>query len=141
MIRHFGVFPVGVDKDNLFEEQKRFLMYLVGGIPSMENWQNNVEYQNRLAEIKLIDDITLSAEEIDLAQLHGSSIDEIKRNRLIQDKMQKIKELNEKYGVKTNDENIISVIADEQDEKATSTKDPQALWDILQGKGLINGNA
>lgn len=138
MIRHFGIFPENFDREDLFYEQKRFLMYLVGGIPTMENWQRNIEYQTALSKIKTSTAVILTEEEISLASLHGSSIDEIKRNRLIQEKMLRIKELNEQYGVKTTDENIVSVV-EEEDETKPNSRDPQALWDLLQGKGLTNG--
>lgn len=141
MIRHFGIFPDGFDRDNLFYEQKRFLMYLVGGIPSMESWQINIEYQTKLAAIKRLSTVKLTEEEISLAQLHGDSIDELRKNRLTQEKLKQIKELNEKYNVKTDEPSIVSVIEDNtvDEAKTPNTRDPQALWDILQGKGLTDG--
>ena len=101
MIKHFDVWPSSVDKNDLFEEQKIFLIYLLGFIPEKENWSINVEYQKKLTEIEKMElkDITLEKTDLDLAEMQGRAIEEIKKERLHQEKKRLEKELNEKFGL------------------------------------------
>ena len=134
MVRHFGIFPVGFDKNNLFDEQKIFLMYLVGIIPDMPVWERNVSYQSKLDEIKSIKDIKMDQYDIDLARLQKRDITELKKIRLIEHKKNEIKKLNESFGIKEEEDQIERHIEFKKDED----HDPNKLWKMLQGKGIVN---
>lgn len=134
LIRHFNVYPENFDKENLFAEQKIFLIYLMGVIPSLENWMLHVDYLIKMGEIQNLDTIELSPESTDLSRLRGQSITEIKRQNLIEEKKRRIKELNKKFHIEEQDETIDKMA----DMKPVSPdNDPQRLWNILQGKGII----
>jgi hypothetical protein len=134
LIKYFNIYPIGFEKDNLFDEQRVFLVYLMGFIPSQENWNIQVEYKQQLQEIKNLKDIKLEQTDIDLAKLQNRDITEIKQERLKSEKDRKLKELNKKFGIKEKEEenNIgglpVDVVPDRQ----------ERLWEILQGKGLTN---
>ena len=134
LIKHFGIFPIGFNKEDLFEEQKIFLVYLMGFIPSIQDWTIQVDYQVELQKIKDIKTIEISPEDIDLAKMQGKDINELKKDRLNAEKIKKIAELNKKYGLKdeTPETNEIPDIKDVIDQN-----NPKKLWDILQGKGLL----
>ena len=134
LIKHFGIFPIGFNKEDLFEEQKIFLVYLMGFIPSIQDWTIQVDYQVELQKIKDIKTVDISPEDIDLAKMQGKDINELKKDRLNAEKIKKIAELNKKYGLKdetpeTNDIPDIKEVIDQNN--------PKKLWDILQGKGLL----
>lgn len=131
-IKHFGIWPVGVDKNDLFDDQKIFLVYLMGIIPEMSDWQLQMSYRKELNEIKELTRVEINQTEIDVAQLQGRDIEELRRDRLKQEKNRRINELNKKYGIKQDDEVKESISIPQE-----STSERQRLWDILQGKGLI----
>lgn len=135
MIRHFSIYPQDFDKDNLFDEQKIFLMYLLGSIPDLEMWQKDVAFKHRLEEIKMIKDVPLSESELTIAELHGSDIEDMKRNKLREEKRRQEKELREKYGYPQEEEDYTDDNAAEPETKVS--QDPQNVWDMLQGKGII----
>jgi hypothetical protein len=54
MIRHFNIFPSSCDKENLFDEEKIFLVYLLANIPEIQEWKVDVDYQNQLEKIKIL---------------------------------------------------------------------------------------
>jgi hypothetical protein len=135
MIRHFGIYPSGFDKDDLFDEQKIFLMYLVGSIPTMEIWERNVSYQIKREEIKNIKTIKLDQYDIDMARLQKKNLSELKKQRLIEHKKQEILKLNESFGIKEEVKEIERHI----EFKDKENHDPNKLWKMLQGEGLTNG--
>ena len=135
LIRHFGIYPFEFDKDNLFDEHKIFLMYLIGNMPGMEVWERNVSYQIKKEEIKNIKTIKLDQYDIDMARLQKKNLSELKKQRLIEHKKQEILKLNEFFGVKEEIEEIERHI----EFKDKENNDPDRLWKILQGKGLTNG--
>ena len=139
LIRHFGIFPIGFDKDDMFEEQKVFLMYLMGTIPEYSTWARNVEYQSKLEEIKQITykDIEVNQYELDIARLQKKNIDDIKKQRLVEHKKLKIRELNESFGIKEEEQEIERKIETPNPEQP---QNPNRLWDILNGKGLVKEN-
>lgn len=134
LIRHFNIFPLGFDKENLFEKQKVFLMYLMAQIPELKSWKINIEYQQKLAEINKIDNIELEQTEIDLAKIKGTKLSQIKREKIFAEKKKRIQELNKKYGVEESEQEIEKVVETKQD---ITENNPKELWEILQGKGLI----
>jgi len=133
MIKHFGIYPIEFEKDNLFEEQKIFLIYLIGVIPTIENWSIQVDYKQKLQEIHNIKEIRLEKTDIDLAILQGRDIEEIKRERLQTEKEQKIKELNKKFGIKETikEETNIEMFPENKNQD-----NKEKLWDMLQARGL-----
>jgi hypothetical protein len=136
MIKHFDIWPMGVDKNNLFDEQKIFLIYLMGIIPSKEDWSLQIDYKKKLAEIENIKDIKLSKTDLDLAKLQGKNLEKLKSERLKSYKRERLKELNNKFGVKEdNTENEIE--QKEQNIENKKNNQRQELWDLLQGK--VNG--
>lgn len=136
MIRHFDVYPIGFNKENLFEEQKIFLIYLMGQIPSLDDWTMQVDYKTKKEEIEKIKSIELNKTDLDLAKLQGKDIVELRKERLIQEKEKLLRDLNEKFGIKEEEKEIkIDGLPDMDDSKPVSEK--EKLWDILQGKNLI----
>jgi len=136
MIKHFDVYPVGFDKNNLFDEQKIFLIYLIGVIPSIEDWTIQVEYKLELKNIQEIKSVEISESDIDIAKLHGENINELKKERLLLHKEEKIKELNKKYGIKISEETEkIKEIPESKLNRAQIRQDK--IWEYLQGKELV----
>ena len=138
MIRHFKVFPPGFDPGNLFDEQKIFLVYLVGNIPDMDAWQKNVEYRSRLEEIRGIkkESIELNKTDIDLANIHGKSLDDLRAERLAPEKKNRIAQLRKDFGIQEDPEETEAENTVEP-ETLRATNDPSKLWDMLEGKGLV----
>lgn len=132
LIKHFGIYPIGFNKDDLFFEQKIFLVNLIGIIPDYSAWNYQVMFNTEMEEIKsmTVKDVKLSEEEIDLARLRGHNLDQIKIERLSTLKKNKEKEIKEKYGVKEEKET-------EQEISIRPESERKHLWDILEGKGLI----
>lgn len=134
MIRHFGIFPHNFDKENLLEDQKIFLIYLMASIPDMEYWKRNVEYKSRLIEIKSLEKININQTEYDLADISGKSKKQVYKEQLLLEKKRRISELNKEFGIDEIDEDIEKTVEIKQDIKNTN---PEKLWDLLQGKGLV----
>ena len=131
MIKYFGVWPVGLDKNNLFEEQKTFIIYLMGTITSLENWNIQTSYHTELEEIKNLKKVDIENSDFDVARLQGRNIEEMKQERLEMEKERRINELKKKYGIKEEEKfKKIPEMPEIPDEK-------QKLWEILEGKGLI----
>ena len=131
-IKHFGIWPPGVDKDNLFDEQKIFVIYLIGIIPSIDDWSINVNYQKELKKINEIKNIELSKTDNDLFKIQGKSsaeIEKIKQERLALHKRELVDKLNERFGIKENK-------PIERLEKKDEVK-PGDVWNLLHGK--LNG--
>lgn len=137
MLKHFDVWPTTLNKNDLFEEQKIFLIYLLGIIPERQDWNINIEYQKQLQEIKDLKHIELEQTEIDLAKIQGNSLQDIKKEKLKEEKKKRIHELKEKFGVKEKTEKNDFVELPEK-ENISPYNHQQKLWDILHGKGLLN---
>lgn len=119
---------------DFFYEQKVFLLYLIGMIPSLEGWTSQVDYKSRENEIKnlTVDDIEITQEDKDIAAIQGNDIETIKIERLAAYKEQKLQELKKSFGIsdeKTETKKEIK-IKGQNDQR-------QKLWDILKGKGLL----
>jgi hypothetical protein len=134
LIRHFKIFPSYFDKENLFDEQKIFLIYLMGFIPEIEEWKLEVDYKIRLEEIKKIDKVQINQTEIDLALINGTDLKELEKEQLFLEKKKRIQELNKKFGIVSEEKEIEKVVEEKHD---IYNNNPQELWDILRGKGLI----
>lgn len=134
LIRHFNIFPLSFDKENLFEEQKIFLIYLLGTIPDIEQWRTNVEYKLQLNKIRKLKNIELTDTEKDVATLQGRSLSDVKKEKLLSEKKKRLQELNKKFGVREESEDEEKVV-----ERKAEFRDnnPTKLWELLQGKGLI----
>lgn len=135
MIKHFNVYPIGYNKENLFEEQKIFLIYLMGFVPSLEDWTMQMDYKIKKEDIKSIKSVKIDKTDLDLAKMQGKNIVELKQKRLKQEKEKKLKELNKKFGIEEEIEDIKIEGLPDIEEKPISEK--ERLWDILQGKNLI----
>lgn len=136
MIKHFGVYPIGFDKYNLFDEQKIFLIYLMGFIPDFENWSMQMDFKVKKEEIINLKTVEIEKTDIDLAKLQGKNIEELKKDRLIQEKEKRLRELNEKFGIEEEPEEIeIEGLPKIDKEQPLSEK--EKLWDVLNCKGLI----
>jgi hypothetical protein len=132
-IKHFGVFPQGIDKNNLFDEQKSFIIYLMGIIPDYQNWKVQIDYQTELKEIKNLKEIEISQSDIDLAKMQGRDIEQIKQERLSSEKEIRISELNKKYGIEEKKEEI--KLPDNLPEDFQQSQ--KSIMEILQGKGFV----
>ena len=133
MLKHFNVWPLTIDKNNLFEEQKIFIIYLMGLIPSHEDWSIQIDYKTKLQEIKNLKKIDLEKTDIDLAKMQGKDLTELKKERLLQEKEKRIKELNDKFGIKNEVEEI--KLPEGIPNKVSSPTRQEKLWDILQLQG------
>jgi hypothetical protein len=140
LIKHFDIWPIGIDKNNLFHEQKIFIVYLMGVTPSMSDWTTHVSYQKELNEAKNLKKVKIDQADIDVAKLQGRDIEEIKRERLKAEIKKRITEINNKYGI-VQEEKIPDNVKKIQDptEKIQDPTEREKLWDMLQGKGLIKG--
>jgi hypothetical protein len=136
-IKHFGVWPAGVDKNDLYYEQKEFLIYLMGTLPAIEDWKSQVNYETELQEIKDLDKIDISESDIDVARLQGRDIKKLKADRLKAEKVKRITELRKKYGLKPLVEEVQPVKGLPEIKPEDRRKPQEKLWDMLQGKGLI----
>jgi len=133
LIKHFDIFPIGFDKNNLFYEQKTFLIYLSASIPSIDEWTIQMSYLTQKDEIEnlKLKDIKLSQEDLSLVNLQGGNVENLKKERLKNEKEKKLKELNEKFGIKEE--------ANKKEIKVSHKPDRrQNLWDMLECKGLID---
>ena len=134
MIKYFDIWPAGVDKNNLFEEQKMFLIYLMGMVPDKKEWNHHVKYKVKLKEIEemKIGNMELDSTELDLAKMQNRDIEELRIEKFENNKKLLIKELNSEYGMEPDKkEDLIPEI------KVSKKPQKEELWDILQGKGLI----
>lgn len=138
LIKHFGIYPAGFDKENLLEEQKIFLIYLICSIPSVEDCTRNFEFQKRKEEIKINTKIKLSNTDIDVCKMQGRDIQELKKERLIQEKNRLIAELKKEYGIQDKKE-IDKPESLPEGIPGKIQSEQAKLWEMLQGKGLING--
>lgn len=134
MLKHFNIWPAYADPNNLFESQKIFLIYLMGIIPSKEDWTIQVAYQKELQEIKSLKSVPIDQTEIDLAKIQGRDIAEIKAERLLDEKKKRLEELNKKFGIEEKTDPNIKIKFQENDTQRLQ------LWDILQAKGIVNKN-
>lgn len=135
-IKHFDIWPVGVDKNNLFYEQKVFIAYLCGSIPSPEDWSLNVEYFSKKEKIEelTVEDIEITSADIDIARVQGKDIEELKQERLSGEKIKRLSELKEKFGIREEEDNEK---IEGLPEKSDQISQNQKLWDILECKGLL----
>jgi hypothetical protein len=109
------------------------LIYLIGIIPSIDNWTTQVTFQTEKQKIEDMTQIDMSQTDIDLAILHGEDISKLKADRLQEHKKQLLLELDETYGIKRDEtENVVENF--KPDDKPKSKQD---LWELLQGKGLV----
>lgn len=134
LIRHFNIFPANFDKENLFEEQKIFLIYLMGIIPDFDSWRLNVDYKIRLDEIKKMKSVKIDDTILDMARLQEKDLKQVEREELLKEKKKKIKELNKKFGI---DEDEIVIEKTVETKEDIHDNNPARLWEILQGKGLV----
>ena len=107
MLKFFGIYPLGLNKENLHEKQQAFLMYLMAVVPTKENWNLDVAFQREKMKINEMDikEIKLSEADKDIARLQGQDLEELKKERLEKLKKQKMIELNERFGIKDSKEN------------------------------------
>jgi hypothetical protein len=147
MIKHFGVFPIGIDKNNFFEEQKMFLICLMGFIPNIDDWAIQMDYKSQEMEIEemTIENVKLSNTDKDVAKLQKLNIEDIKKDRLKTLKKQKKYALNKKFGIEEedNNENInidgkvdITELIPNENENIREDLRKKKLWDLLQGNQL-----
>lgn len=134
LIRHFNIFPVGFEKDNLFPEQKIFLIWLIGQIPDLDIWKRNVEYKTKLSEIQSLDKIELNQTEIDLAAIQEKPIKLVEKEQLFNEKKKRIQDLNKKFGIEDTEDEIEKTVEIKPDIKDNN---PKRIWDLLTGKGLV----
>jgi hypothetical protein len=127
MIRHFDVWPETIDKNNLFEEQKIFLIYLIGFIPSLEDWSFQSNYKTKLYEIENIKHVEITDTEIDIAKLQDKSIDELKKEKLKLEKEKRIRELKKSFGVEIEEEKKYI-------EENPKEQKKQDMWELLNRK-------
>jgi len=134
MIRHFNIYPSNFDKENLYEEQKVFLIYLIGVIPELDQWKIHIDYNIKLEEIKKLKKIEINQTEKDLAGINGKDLKQLYKEQLLLTKKRMISELNEKFGIVEDEKEIEKVIETKPDIKDNN---PAQLWEMLQGKGLV----
>lgn len=136
MLRHFNIFPPTLDKEDLYEDQKIFLIYLMAQIPELDHWKRNVEYKTKLAEIKQLDinKIKIDQTIIDLAVINGKDMKQLRKEQLFLEKKKRITELNKEYGIRDPEKEAEKTVEIKQD---INDSNPTRLWDILHGKGLV----
>lgn len=133
-IRHFNIWPINIDKNNLLDMQKIFIAYLIGFIPEISGWKLQLEYLKSIDEIKNLSesDIEITQEEIDISKLHGKNITKLKQKKLENEKIKRIAKLNKDYGIEEKEE-------DKRVTPKNNIENTPKLWELLQGKGIING--
>lgn len=139
LIKYFNIWPVGCEKDNMLDEQKAFLIYLIGSIPSQENWSIQVDYKIQLEEINNLKEVKLEQTDIDIAILQGRDIEQLKKERLISEKKKRISELKKEFGIKEEEkapEKIEGIPENTENRKQIRQ---EKLWDLLRGRGLTDG--
>ena len=137
MIKHFDIWPAGFNKQDLFDEQKEFLIYLMGTLPAIEDWKTQVSYETELQEVKDLKSVHVSESDIDVAKLQGRDVAELKAERLKFEKKKRIDEIRKKYGLKPIGSEIQDVKGLPKVKPEDRQKPQEKLWDMLQGKGLI----
>jgi hypothetical protein len=134
-IKHFKMFPVGVNPETFFEEQRIFVCYLTGNIPDIPDWERRCLYMSKKNDIETmtIDDIELTDTEKELTKMQNESEIQKKKEKLKFEKINLKKQLNEEFGVK-EEKSTQPVV-----EKAKTPGDEQKLqlWDVLQAKGIV----
>ena len=108
----------------------------MGNMPEHVDWTRQVSYLNKLEEIKNIKDVHIEQFEIDLVTLRKQSVDDLKKRRLVEHKKIKIRELNESFGIKEEEEEIEKHVEIKKPHEPETVEKPQTLWEKLQGKGL-----
>jgi hypothetical protein len=139
LIKYFNIWPIGCEKDNMFDVQKSFLIYLMGTVPSQENWRVQVDYMLQLEEINNLEDVKIEQTDIDVASLQGRDLEQLKKERLASEKKKRISELKKEFGIKEEEkapEKIEGIPENTENRKQIRQ---EKLWDLLRGKGLING--
>lgn len=148
-IRHFKKFPLGCNQEEFFEEQKIFLMFLIGTIPEFSDWNLQIKYyqEKHNIDIMTINDIKLSDYDKDVAAFQGKDINEIKKEKLKVEKRKLKSELNKKYGVEDKNKVYASKsltdndsIQNDNDDVENTEKEQKRLWDILELRGLTKEN-
>lgn len=134
MLRHFGIYPLGFDKENLFEEQKIFLIYLMTQIPELDYWKRNVDYKIKLSKIKSLESVEIPQTEKDLANITGKDLKQLHKEQLFNEKKRRMAELNKEYGIEESEDEIEKTVEIKPDIKDSN---PQRLWELLHGKGLV----
>ena len=140
MLKHFNVWPIGLEKDHMFEEQKIFLMYLMGFVPNWEGWNLPVDYQKQVEEINklALEDFELEKTDIDLAKLQGRDINQIRKERFVAEKEKMIAELDKKFGFESEEKTETKVeFHDKEDNFVDQNGQKKQLWDILEMKKII----
>lgn len=136
LMKYYGIWPIGLDKDNLFYEQKVFIVYLIGCIPTLEGWSTQVDYMIKKQEIEELKEIEIDQADIDIANLKNKDVKKLKAERLLQEKKKRLAELNKSFGIKEKVK-----IADRPDglpdPKADDGTQRKELWEMLNLKGLI----
>lgn len=101
-LRYFRQFPTGLEFDNLFHEQKEFIMLLTASAPSMEGLGLWLEYEKEKekiltkdfrSDIKVITDIRTMA-----AKSKGISLEEYDNNIAEELRNEALDKLAERYG-------------------------------------------
>jgi len=130
-----------MDKENLFESQKVFLIYLMGLIPSLEDWRFHVDYKTREHEIEslTLKDIKIEQATMDMWNIHGEDISEKRYKTLKNEKEKRIKELKESFGFETENKlaNRVQELEDITNDVDKTKSRQEKLWDLLHGKGLV----
>lgn len=136
LMKYSGIWPIGLDKDNLFDEQKIFIVYLMGCIPTLEDWTVQVDYKIKKQEIEDLKDIEIDQADIDIAKLKGKNIEKLKKERLLQEKKKRLAELNKSFGIKEKVK-IAGRPEGLPDPKSDDGAQRKELWEMLNLKGLI----
>ena len=133
------MFPPGVNKEAFFDEQKVFIIYLMGSIPDFQEWSLHLSYKKKMNEIKNLKDIDIDETDIEVAKINGESIEALKKKRLKQKKKRMIQEVNKEFGIKDEqieeNKDIKKDLPKEKTELGT-----QQLWEMLEGRGLVKKN-
>ena len=78
-IKHFNIWPVGVEKNNLFYEQKVFVMNLMATIPDLSDWTTQIQYNRELYDIENLKSVRMEEADIDVAKLQEENIEKLKQ--------------------------------------------------------------
>lgn len=113
----------------------------MGFIPDMSEWSLNMSYKKKINDIKRLKEVKLTKTDEDLCKLQNKDIDELKKQRLKEEKIRKIHEVNAEFGVKNEEEDIDDEFKDVIDSQSKKGKNvdfnKEKLWDMLEGRGLV----
>ncbi len=102
------MFPPGIDKDNLHDIQKDFIVYLVASIPTMEDlslWLQFEAEKGKIMKRDFMDEIETIPEVLEMSAVSaGITVEEYKRRQTEKLRDDEIEKLREKFGYNSEED-------------------------------------